>query len=265
MLKEAIEKIVSLARPEVITVNGKTFSNQDFAEIKVTKHYPQELKLSSLDSVVQMVRKEAVMLCSSELRSVLMEETGVDTPRFAADELKVYGEQMIFVSVEEYNRVRVFSSYDEWMQRERYYMAQADVPGFREGWQYAEDMIIKLRSLFLQTEDVDYLLNLISHMDSKESVSSSDNGITQTVETKKGVSLKETVQVRPRVRLTPFRTFLEVEQPESEFLLRVKEGQIGLFEADGGVWKMVAKKRVKEWLENQLQDLIEDGRVIVME
>lgn len=241
MLKEAIEKIVSLARPEVITVNGKTFSNQDFAEIKVTKHYPQELKLSSLDSVVQMVRKEAVMLFTPELRG-----------------------QQIFISVEEYNRVRVFSSYDEWMQRERYYMAQADVPGFREGWQYAEDMIIKLRSLFLQTEDVDYLLNLISHMDSKESVSSSDNGITQTVETKKGVSLKETVQVRPRVRLTPFRTFLEVEQPESEFLLRVKEGQIGLFEADGGVWKMVAKKRVQEWLENQLQDLIEDGRVIVM-
>lgn len=252
MLKAAIEKIVSLARPEVITVNGKTFSNQGFAEIEVKKEYPQELKLSSLDSVVQMVRKEAVMRYASELKLVL------------PDELKVCREQLIFVSVEEYNRVRVFSSYDEQMQRARYYMAQADVPGFREGWQDAENMIIKLRSLFLQTEDVAYLLDLISHMDSKESVSSNDNGITQTVEAKKGVSLKETVLVRPRVRLTPFRTFLEVEQPESEFLLRVKEGQVGLFEADGGVWKMVAKKRVKEWLENQLQDLIESGYVVVM-
>ena len=40
-----------------------------------------------------------------------------------------------------------------------------------------------------------------------------------------------------------FRTFLEVEQPESEFLLRVDPDEgIGFFEADGGIWKLEAPK-----------------------
>ena len=76
----------------------------------------------------------------------------------------------------------------------------------------------------------------------KNSVTSEDNGVTQTVEARKGIALKAREQVKPRVPLCPFRTFLEVEQPESEFLVRMREGgEIGLFEADGGMWKLDAK------------------------
>ena len=75
-------------------------------------------------------------------------------------------------------------------------------------------MLIQLRSLFLQTQDVAYLLDLLSKMSDEEKVTSQDNGVTQVVEARKGVALKEQVEVRPRVKLTPFRTFLEVDQPE---------------------------------------------------
>ena len=55
--------------------------------------------------------------------------------------------------------------------------------------------------------------------------------------------------------LAPYRTFLEVEQPESDFVLRVnKEAKLALFEADGGFWKLEAVRLVKEYLSDNLKD-----------
>ena len=57
----------------------------------------------------------------------------------------------------------------------------------------------------------------------------------------------------------------EVEQPESEFLLRINErGEIGFFPADGGVWKLEATRNVAGYFENALKDLIDTGAVVVI-
>ena len=65
--------------------------------------------------------------------------------------------------------------------------------------------------------------------------------------------------------LRPYRTFLEVEQPESEFLLRLDEdGNVGLFEADGGMWELEAKRRVAAYFEAKLELEISAGHVVVM-
>lgn len=102
-------------------------------------------------------------------------------------------------------------------------------------------------------------------MTKDESVTSEDNGITQTVAARQGVSLKSYVSVKPRVKLIPFRTFREVEQPASEFLLRVdSDGEIGLFEADGGAWQLEAKDNVASYFESALLPEIEAGRVVVI-
>lgn len=72
--------------------------------------------------------------------------------------------------------------------------------------------------------------------------------------------------VRPRIKLQPFRTFLEVAQPESEFLLRVdSEKGIAFFEADGGIWRLEAKRNIAEYFERGLKDLIEQGKVVIMQ
>lgn len=250
MLKAAIEKIVELASPSVIQVNGKTFSNERFTEVKEQLYYPECLILNSLDGIVKMIQKEAKEKTLSD----------INVP---ADDNTV--EQRLYVRVSEYNRVDVFTSYDTQGVRTFLYRSNADVPGFREGFRDRETMLIQLRSLFLQTQDVAYLLDLLSKMSDEEKVTSQDNGVTQVVEARKGVALKEQVEVRPRVKLTPFRTFLEVDQPESEFLLRVGDGgQVGLFEADGGVWKLVAKRSIAAYLEGRLKDLVEAGRVVIM-
>lgn len=61
------------------------------------------------------------------------------------------------------------------------------------------------------------------------------------------------------VKLKPYRTFLEVDQPVSEFIFRMKQDKYdgvlcALFEADGGAWKMEATERIKKYLESELKE-----------
>lgn len=135
-------------------------------------------------------------------------------------------------------------------------------------WGFDEAQI-KLRSMFQRapegaTNDVDYILGLLSHMSVDQSVKSDDNGVTQTVQVRKGVSFVENQRVRPIVTLAPYRTFQEVEQPESEFVFRVYDDRsISLTAADGGMWKMAARSAVRDYLMNALSTEILLKQVIV--
>lgn len=236
MLKEAIEKIVSLAVPTTYEIDGHTYASQKLERIDPPEDRPRNLEVSGLDSLCKLIDKEA-------------DKVGAT----------------IMIRVVSYCQVEVFTTYLQDFTRYQLYSARADVPGFRTGYRDREQALIELRSLFLQNEGVEYLLGLLSRMSLENNVTTNDNGVTQTVETVQGVALKSNEMVKPRVSLAPFRTFLEVEQPESEFLLRVNDdGDIGLFEADGGVWKLEAKQNILSYFGLRLRPLINDGRVVVM-
>lgn len=52
---------------------------------------------------------------------------------------------------------------------------------------------------------------------------------------------------------SPLRTFYEVEQPSSPFVLRFSENaKVALFEGDGGAWKLEAVENIKKWLRTKL-------------
>ena len=73
---------------------------------------------------------------------------------------------------------------------------------------------------------------------------------------RKGVVLKDNKVVKPRVKLIPFSTFSEVKQPERELLLRLDgSGSVALFEADGGAWKLEARKNIADYLKSELEDV----------
>lgn len=128
-----------------------------------------------------------------------------------------------------------------------------------------EKAVIELRSLYIPNEGTKYLLQLLSSISNESKVTSTDNGVTQQVEARSGIALNSMVKIEPRVTLQPFRTFIEVAQPASEFLLRINErGEIGFFPADGGVWKLEATRNVADYFENHLKDLIESGNVVVI-
>lgn len=237
MLKEAIEKIVSLAGNQIYTIGNDTYSDHSLVRIEPHVDRPRSIEVSSLDSVVRLVRAEIGHSCAH---------------------------QPVFVQVKTPTAVVVFTTLDKVCGRNTLYVANSDVPAFRDGWRSQDSAIIELRSRFIENEGTAYLLNLLSRIVKEDRVASEDNGVSQQVTARTGIALNERVSVKPRVRLRPYRTFLEVEQPESEFLLRLnEEGKVGLFEADGGMWGLEAKKNIAEYLKVALTDL--DEKVVVME
>ena len=168
-------------------------------------------------------------------------------------------------------KVTVTTTYNNGELRNPYlrfplYEAVSDVPGVTIGNLMSQERaIVELQSLYGATPDRDYLLDLLSRIDVNEGVSSVDNGVTQEVNVRTGAVLKQATPVRPIVQLQPYRTFLEVEQPVSDFLLRVsKEGEPTLFEADGGAWKLEAKRSIAAYLAEKLADQVESGCVVVL-
>lgn len=56
----------------------------------------------------------------------------------------------------------------------------------------------------------------------------------------------------------------KVKADKSSILDMANDGRVVLFEADGGMWKMDAKKEIAEYFEKALNGLISDGHVVVM-
>jgi hypothetical protein len=102
----------------------------------------------------------------------------------------------------------------------------------------------------------------VSRLTVTDEVGVHDDGITQEVSVKRGMSgaLKEPGSFKPIVVLKPYRTFREIDQPESQLLFRMKaeEGKVptlALFEADGGKWKIEAVQRIAEYFLERLDGI----------
>lgn len=114
-----------------------------------------------------------------------------------------------------------------------------------------EQFIIQLLSRFADSPARAELLKLVGSVKSGETTTSDDDGFSQNVEVKAGVTLVKEVALKNLWKLQPFKTFPEVEQPEVNYILRVQKGdtpKFALFEADGGLWKIKATSAVREWL-----------------
>ena len=144
--------------------------------------------------------------------------------------------------------------------RETYVRASALnlTDGFLDKFMPIEAFIVGLQCRFVSTDDLKRVLTLFGHVKHETVKTSADDGITQTVTAKQGVALVTEAAVPNPVTLQPFRTFREVRQPASPFVLRVQAGPsgglptVGLFEADGGAWRLEAIAAVGGWLVHEL-------------
>lgn len=130
--------------------------------------------------------------------------------------------------------------------RETLVKASAIVPNiYYDTFLSAEDFIISLQSKFVPNNDREILLKVMGNATDENVKSIGDDGVSQSVAIRQGVASKAEVKVPNPVVLAPFRTFLEVEQPESQFIFRMKDGPRGaIFEADGGAWRNQAIKNI---------------------
>lgn len=236
MIKAALEYLVGLKPVQTFVINGETYTDGSLSRVPKVKHSPDRYQVKSLDAIANLIKTEI-----GKARVPLF--IRIDTP----------------------TRVFVESSWDSEFDRDFLYQANCEEANFQPGWRDHEKAIIELKSAFIPTEGQQYLLDLLSRLCVDDGVETTDNGVTQTVTTKQGVSLKQAENVRNIVGLKPFRTFREVSQPESMFLIRVDDkSRVAILEADGEIWKIEAKLNIKAYFEKELADYIADGSVVVL-
>ena len=94
-----------------------------------------------------------------------------------------------------------------------------------------------------------------------------DDGMTQQVTARSGISLVQQVPVPNPVELVPFRTFTEIEQPASPFVFRMRRDgdaiMAALFAADADMWKREAILNIRDYFGSELPEEMRDDIIIL--
>ena len=170
MLAQMIDKIVSLKETKAFEIGGQTYTDGHLTRIPPHVDRPEAISVSGLDGVCKLIRTE-------------LEKVGTT----------------IMVQAKSYKSVEVMTTYLPDFSRNILYRAEADAPGLHTGFRGREVALIELRSLFIPNEGTAYLLDLLSRMTDEKSVRTNDNGVTQTVEARQGVSLLEPQEIGPAI------------------------------------------------------------------
>jgi hypothetical protein len=237
MLKEFIEKIIDMVPTQIIELecdNDRRYSNKPMHPIKVRTN---NVMIHTLSGLIEFIKNTTC----------------------------IYGIQIINT-----DEVSLLKEDCDW--NETYPICTAKCfkssNPFNYGYKYdIETFIIKLQSEFVQNDDRDSLLRLVSSLTSGSSQTNEDDGISQKVTIKRGVTLKGEAVINPRVNLRPYRTFHEVEQPESAYIFRVYQEEnaqpkVSLHEADGAIWQHEAVLNILSYLKNN--DYIKENNINII-
>jgi hypothetical protein len=139
-------------------------------------------------------------------------------------------------------------------------MANAQACAFKFGHFYQhENFMIALQSLFVEDAMRNGLISVIGNIKAETGVTVADDGMAQVVTSKAGIALVAPSVVPNPILLAPWRTFREIAQPESLFVIRLAAGEklptVALFEADGAGWQLDAIASIKDYLRGKLPDM----------
>jgi len=239
LIKEAIETIKALVQAEVrmVEIDGKQYATKELVPAPFPRPDPltKSIELTTLTGFIAFVK------------------TKLGTENYA--------KQLIHVS--DHRTVELFSDPIGFhKQRERLIFSQADdlfTGNFKFNTFVSHStFMIAIQTLFQEGQyDWEKVTRIISTIKEERVTQSQDDGMAQNVTAKAGIAVVSDVEVPRIVTLKPYRTFREVEQPASQFVLRLqaKQGelpQIALFEADGGKWKTDAIEAISEYLKEEL-------------
>jgi hypothetical protein len=239
MIKEAIDRVLALA-PKTVELIRDEFGremivtpNGGVSVQKNQRSQPETLALNTLFGICDFIRIEGHK-CS--------------------------------VHIEGPRHVRVITRFDDkWKIRDILAAAKISDNSFPFGRELdIESFIIAVQCHFVDTPEKKEVIDFVSSIFSSEVQTAEDDGIAQNVvmESKVG-RRKEKVKMDPIVKLRPWRTFREIEQPEDTFLIRAhrQEGAslpfISLRSAGGDLWEYEAIKSINEFLRENLSEGVE--------
>ena len=239
LTEAAINKILELAKPERLEIDGTDYATKPYFPV-IFPNYPEQLNITTLTGIVDYIKPN------------------------------VDGNEKIntFLVVSDYNCVRLVSSLDNLNGRSFYLQSTAIDKGFQFNSFHEPDMfIIGIQSQFKDSENtypIRSLLEYVSAIKSAKVDKVTDDGISQTTHLESKITGGALITIpgpTEPILLKPFRTFREIDQPESLFQLRMDGGggrppKIALYEADGQAWKIDAIRKIKEWLEAKIDSAV---------
>jgi hypothetical protein len=236
MIKEAIEKIEELVDAKEVMVDfddGRRYSTRPLTLIPTPK--PSSLCVHTLAGIVDYLKAEP-------------DGCLVDN-------------ELAFIAVVNHSTASILSGLREPEQYRKHYVcataAECEFPFGR--FLPLEDFVIQSQAWFTTTGDLEMMLAHVGSIVDEDVSTIADDGVSQNVTRRVGLGRVGQAAMRPIVMLAPYRTFRELDQPVSRFLLRLKKvdgdlPQAGLWEADGSGWKLEAIKSIRDYLTAALSD-----------
>lgn len=245
MIKEALEYIVKLGSVAVSEINGRQYATESLVRI------PQELTAETLPV---------------HTLTAIIDYITSGADESSEDEESI--NRRFVLHVADFDCVKLYRELNSDKERECLLEAILEAPMFPFGrWMDVETFIINMQTHFVQDENRDILIRLIGTVTADQGVTLADDGMTQKVTARSGISLVQEVKVPNPVELAPFRTFTEVEQPTSPFVFRVRRDgdaiMAALFAADADAWKNEAICRIRDYFDMELPDEFKDDVIIL--
>ncbi|GGC88247.1 hypothetical protein [Enterococcus wangshanyuanii] len=244
-IKDAIQYGVELSQGQQVVhvIDGKTFYDRTKADLKEVEpiKYAATLTINSLTGLINYLKSKF-----DEEADAVQEE--------------------ILLHVESPTSVIAYSKLNSDRCRESLVEAKMRMDKFNYGYfMDSEQFIINIQSLFQREKDAEAVLKCASGIRIEGGGDLYDNGISQQVSVKQGAATIQKAEVPSPATLKPYRTFLEIDQPEGQFIFRInKHGECALFEADGGIWKNHAIDQIKEYLTSALKDEVGSGQITII-
>lgn len=238
MIKEALQYIVGLSEAKTQNINGNVYSDKPLHRIDTYFPAADPIRVNNLSSLLEYIH------------------SGVDT---MADKM--------IIQVVSPTKVVLFSQLNDNRDRETLVIAEAQIPSFNyERFIEHESFCIGVQSKFVDDLETDksLILKFAGTVEAGTVAQYGDDGISQKATIKIGIASKSEAIVPNPVKLRPYRTFSEVEQPVSDFIFRMNQTSgvsCAIFEADGGAWKNAAMNNIYRYL---VDFLPESDRFIVI-
>lgn len=220
---DAVKAIQDSVKTAIITADGREFVTRPVFD-PPKEAEANGLRLNTLQGIVDYLKSE------------------IDTPAMEGVVLHIESPGLVSLTSGLFGR----------KQREDYVTSELATlfsGEFRFGtYMEVEPFIIGVNTLFEQNNGSENIIKIVGNLTDAKEQNLADDGITQRVTVRTGITAVGNITVTNPFTLIPYRTFREVDQPSSPFILRLTGGdkpKAALFEADGGQWKLEAIKNIK--------------------
>lgn len=233
MIKEALQYIVGMSDIKTIEHNYEVYADRQLHRVPNEIDCPDPLGVNTLSGFMDYVaaNEEHTAECT-------------DDP--------------LYIQIVSPTEVRLVSILNADNKRSTYIKATALLPEQHFGRVLDQErFLIWLRTSFVETQNRQDMIQFCGCVTGNDVVNLDDDGISQKVSVSTFVGTKDAIAPTDPI-LCPYRTFVDIEQPESQFVFRSQKMDAGvgfvLYEADGGAWKTAAMETIRKYILKYMED-----------